>query len=85
MPRRPGGPWRSPEAARRRQRLRAGQPGLVVLSLDTKPFDEAVGDVTARLDDAYWEARLRQPFSWQLFVDWWAARRWVRPRDIRAE
>jgi len=39
----------------------------------------------ARLDDAIWAARIRGPFSWQGYVDWWAARRWVRPRDIRAE
>jgi hypothetical protein len=22
-------------------------------------------------------------FSWQRLADWWAARRWIEPRDIR--
>lgn len=59
--------------------------GLVTLSLDTKGFNAAMDDTTARLDDAHWAARLRRPFTWQGYVDWWACRRWIRPRDIRAE
>jgi hypothetical protein len=38
---------------------------------------------TARMDDAYWSRAARQPLSPQRFMDWWIARRWVMPRDVR--
>lgn len=37
----------------------------------------------SRWDDAMWSRMLRQPFSWQLFLNWWVARRWLIPRDVR--
>lgn len=41
---------------------------------------------TARYDDAYW-ARVagRFPAAPQTLINWWIARRWVRPRDITKE
>ena len=40
---------------------------------------------TARLDDAFWATQVRLPYTPQRFLNWWIARRWVRPRDIRKE
>lgn len=43
-------------------------------------FDESL----ARQDDVYWAwAALRARFTWQLFLNWWVARRYVAPRDVR--
>ena len=43
-------------------------------------FDASV----AQYDDAYWSyVALMAPFSWQLFLNWWVARRYVQPRDVR--
>jgi hypothetical protein len=37
----------------------------------------------ARQDDAYWSWMvMRARFSWQLFTNWWIARRWIVPRDV---
>ncbi len=45
----------------------------------------ALDEQVARCDDAFWLAYTRLPFTWQRFLNWWAARRWVVPRDIRKE
>ena len=37
----------------------------------------------AAIDDDWWAAYIAQPFTWARFVNWWAARRWVVPRDPR--
>lgn len=35
-------------------------------------------------DDAFWSyMAVMAPFSWQLFLNWWVARRYVQPRDVR--
>lgn len=52
-------------------------------------FDEDVGplfdDAVARADDAWWIRYVYAEFSWQRFMDWWAARRWIVPRDVRKQ
>lgn len=40
---------------------------------------------TARLDDAHWARFVRRMPSPQDFLNWWIARRWVKPRDITKE
>lgn len=35
----------------------------------------------SRWDDGFWARQCRLPFTWQRFTDWWAARRYVMPRD----
>jgi hypothetical protein len=52
---------------------------------DRDTFAEALREDRARRDDAYWNLFVRQPFTWQRFLNWWVARRWVRPRDIRKD
>ncbi len=47
---------------------------------DADDFVESIGQSLAWQDDGEWARRLAGPFSWQLFAEWWAARRWVRPR-----
>lgn len=43
-------------------------------------FDES----TAVMDDAFWSyVALKAPFSWQWYLNWWVARRYVQPRDPR--
>lgn len=43
---------------------------------------EGIAESTARTEDLYWAFYVAQPFTWQRFIDWWAARRWVYPRDV---
>ena len=54
------------------------------------PLTEEEGELQHELDaaqsaydDRLWSFYVTQPFSWQRFTNWWAARRWVKPRDIR--
>jgi hypothetical protein len=38
----------------------------------------------SRVDDRYWAYEVFvRPFTWQRFLNWWAARRYVQPRDVR--
>lgn len=61
-------------------------PVETVIAVEHPLFEqEAVDDFAARRDDAFWAAYMRLPFTWQRFTNWWVARRWVRPRDIRKE
>ncbi len=46
-------------------------------------LEEALDADVARYDDAYWARVARRPTSPQRFLNWWIARRWVMPRDIR--
>ena len=45
--------------------------------------EESLDDSVARLDDAFWAKFVYRGFTWQRFIDWWIARRWIVPRDIR--
>lgn len=42
---------------------------------------EGLAETMARTDDLYWAFHVTRPFTWQRFIDWWAVRRWVYPRD----
>jgi hypothetical protein len=44
---------------------------------------EAFEEAGARMDDAYWLRVSQRPLTPQRFLDWWVARRWVVPRDVR--
>ena len=45
--------------------------------------EDIIAEGTARSDDAYWLRFVRRPVTPQRFVDWWVARRFVVPRDVR--
>jgi len=37
-----------------------------------------------RYEDGYWYFYAwRKPFTWQNFLNWWIARRYIVPRDVR--
>jgi hypothetical protein len=42
-----------------------------------------MASAVARMDDAFWAARIRRPFTWQGYLDWFVSRRWLMPRDVR--
>lgn len=43
-------------------------------------FDESL----AMVDDGRWSYIVFiHPFSWQWFINWWVARRYIVPRDVR--
>lgn len=52
---------------------------------DDGDFQRALDDSRSRQDDAWWAAYIRAPFTPQRYLNWWVARRWVIPRDIRKE
>ena len=56
---------------------------VAVISTDTGDFEAALADSQARQQDAYWARYVRGPYSPQRFINWWVARRWIIPRDIR--
>lgn len=55
------------------------------LELSTAAYTAQLDRMTARWDDVFWSRYTRRPFTWQRFLNWWVARRWVVPRDIRKE
>lgn len=58
---------------------------VAVINSDHAVSDSMLAEDQARWDDAYWLRVANGPFSWQRFLNWWVARRWVRPRDITKE
>lgn len=59
--------------------------GRIILPLTSEEGDlqrELDGAMSA-YDDRLWSFQVTQPFTWQGFLNWWVARRWVLPRDIR--
>lgn len=49
---------------------------------DGSPID--FEESTATRDDGFWSyIAFAAPFSWQWFLNWWIARRFVVPRDVR--
>ena len=52
----------------------------VLLVEEPEEIQMAMEENVARWDDAYWASRLRLPFTWPRFLEWWVARRWVAPR-----
>lgn len=59
------------------------QPVPVLAVLGDGDEEEELAEHLARVDDAYWAEYVRRPFAWQRLTNWWLARRWVVPRDIR--
>jgi len=57
----------------------------VIFPEEDEDVERLLDDFVARKDDAYWARFVRQRFSWQRFIRWWVARRWVIPRDLRRE
>lgn len=56
------------------------------LELDASEYERNLGEVRAKLDDAFWARFVRRaPVTPQGFLNWWVARRWLRPRDITRE
>ncbi len=55
----------------------------VIAVIDRDDFSEAIDDSRARQEDAWWARYIRRPYSPQQFINWWIARRWIIPRDIR--
>lgn len=57
-----------------------------ILAEDGDLVGQALEDGVARRDDAFW-ARFaaRFPVTPQGFLNWWVARRGIRPRDITKE
>jgi len=43
---------------------------------------EGIAESTAYTDDLFWAYHVARPFTWQRYIDWWAARRWLLPRDV---
>lgn len=56
---------------------------VIAVATDIDDLEEALDDSRARQDDAWWARYTRLPYSPQRFLNWWIARRWVIPRDIR--
>lgn len=50
---------------------------------DDGDFQRALDYSRARQDDAWWASYVRAPYTPQRFLNWWVARRWIIPRDIR--
>ena len=55
----------------------------LTVQADTGDLEEALGEAQAQVDDRRWSWYVFQPFTWQRFTDWWAARKYVMPRDVR--
>lgn len=56
------------------------------LELRVDDFEAALAESTARVDDARWLHFALGPWrGWQAFLNWWIARRWVMPRDVRKQ
>ena len=56
---------------------------VAVIDADVGDFEDAINDSIARQQDAYWARYARGPYTPQRFLNWWVARRWIIPRDIR--
>lgn len=65
-------------------RLRAGRlvPVTYAFTGAVEDLAEGLEASTAQLDDYFWAYHVTLPFTWQRYADWWAARRWVYPRDV---
>jgi hypothetical protein len=56
---------------------------IAVVTADDDDFEAGLDDSRARQDDAWWARHVRLPYSPQRFTNWWVARRWIIPRDVR--
>ena len=60
-----------------------GIPGIVVFPDQAEDIPVMLMSYGARMDDSWWAWYTAQPFTWPRFWNWWVARRWLIPRDIR--
>ena len=58
----------------------ARYPMRVIAVVTDDITEGSLEEDVARWDDTFWSAYTRRPFSWQRFMTWWVARRWVIPR-----
>jgi hypothetical protein len=56
---------------------------IVAITADTEDFQKSLDESRSRLDDGWWAHYVRLPYTPQRFINWWVARRWIIPRDIR--
>jgi hypothetical protein len=56
---------------------------ILPIFAETGELQEALDDAQSAYDDRAWSLHVFRAFSWQGFLNWWTARRWVKPRDIR--
>ena len=64
---------------------RGAQFGRIILPLTSEvgELQQELDAAQAMYDDRAWSFQIMQPFGWQRFLNWWVARRYVKPRDIR--
>lgn len=64
---------------------RGAEFGRIVLATtsDDEDLGRALEESASRFDDIVWSRFVMMRFTWQRYLDWWAARRWIRPRDVR--
>ena len=60
-------------------------PVIVAMTDSFSSFAQSLEQGTAQMDDLYWWSVAYGPFSWRMFYQWWIARRWVMPRDVRKQ
>jgi hypothetical protein len=58
---------------------------IAIFPEDEDDVGPSIERSVSALWDAYWASFVRRPFTWQRFACWWAARRWVEPRDVRRQ
>jgi len=59
-------------------------PVYIVVVSEDEDFQQELEAAQSRWDDLVWSRRvMRDRFAWQGFFEWWSARRWIRPRDVR--
>jgi hypothetical protein len=49
---------------------------------DEAAIEAALDDDLAWSDDAYWRRFVDRRFTWERYMTWWVARRFVVPRDV---
>jgi hypothetical protein len=57
--------------------------GRVIFPERDEDVQPEIDDLDSRLEDAVWAGRLRLPFTWQRWLNWFVCRRWLLPRDVR--
>ncbi len=61
----------------------ASRVDLPVLVEWEEDFEGGLAEAVSKIDDRFWSYYVTRPFSWQRLANWWAARRWIQPRDVR--
>ena len=56
---------------------------FAVIDADATDFQTAFDKSISKQQDAFWAWYIKQPYTPQRFLNWWVARRWIIPRDIR--